>query len=277
MKLFNFDCGERPLVGKQFDEIDGVHTKPYIYAVQFVQGKSVLDCGCGGGYGSDYLARNGAGVVVAVDLSAWAVDQAKISYKRENLQFMTMDVCDLKFKDQTFDVVISFQVIEHIKDYKKHLSEIKKVLKPEGIFIISTPNKNITSCNREKPLFPFHLKEFCPEELSNLLSDYFREVCIMGQKTINEYYLKEEAKYRKSWRAKFIWFLSYFNPVIKIARLTPLKLKNLFTRPPKMRLKPEDLEISEKYSEDGYILIATCKKVEGDKFLFADLEKPVIA
>jgi len=255
-----FERGERPLVGVPFEEMDGVLTKAYIYAQKFVFGKRVLDCGCGGGYGSAYLTKNGAKEVIGIDLSKWAIEQAKILYSENNLKFMVMDATDLKFKDSNFDVVLSFQVIEHLKDYKKHLLEVKRVLKPRGIFIISTPNKNIISLNREKPVFPFHIKEFYPQELSNLLAEYFEEVRVMGQKTVNESYFKEEVKYRESLQAKIIWYLSYFEVVRWMTRRTPLKLKNFLTSPPKIRLKPEDLEISEKYCEDGYILIATARK-----------------
>ena len=263
MKLFNFDRGERPVVGKQFDEIDGVHTKPYIYAAQFVQNKNVLDCGCGGGYGSDYLAKNGARTVIAIDLSARAIGRAKRIYKRDNLQFMVMDVTDLKFKDRTFDIVISFQVIEHLRDYKKHLLKVKRVLKTGGIFIISTPNKNITSPDREKPVFPFHVKEFYPNELYTLLSNYFGEGKVIGQKTVKEAYLKKEIEFRESQRMRIIRLLSSFSIIRMIARLLPLGIKDFFTRPPKTRIRPEDLEISEKYREDGYILVATGRKVKG--------------
>lgn len=254
--------GERPLGGKPFDEMDGVHTKPYIYAAQFVQDKSVLDCGCGGGYGSDYLAKNGARTVIGTDLSVWSIDQAKMLYKQDNLQFLVMDGTDLKFKDCIFDVVTSFQVIEHLRDCKKHLSEVKRVLKPGGIFIIATPNKNITSPHREKPIFPFHIKEFYPNELYTLLRGYFEEVKVMGQKIVNEPCLRKEIEFRESQRMKVIRALSSFNIVRIVARSLPLRVKDFFTRPPRIHLKPEDLEISEKYREDGYILVATCKKVK---------------
>lgn len=152
-----------------------------------------------------------------------------------------MDVTNLKFKDCAFDMVVSFQVIEHLRGYDKHLLEVKRILKPDEIFILSTPNKLITSPNREKPIFPFHIKEFYPDELHSLLSRCFVE-------------------FRETYRIKIVRLLSSFNIVRLITRLLPLKIKDLFTRPPKMRLKPEDLEISEEYQEDGYILIAKCKK-----------------
>lgn len=260
MRLFNLDHGERPLVGKPFDEIDGVHTKAYIYAVQFSRDRDVLDCGCGGGYGSHYLSKRGANKVIGIDLSAWAIDQARMLYGGSNLQFMVMDVTDLKSGDCTFDMVTSFQVIEHLGDYKRHLSEAKRVLKPGGILIISTPNKNVCSPNREKPIFPFHTKEFSPNEFYTLLSDYFGEVKVMGQKTINKDTLEKEMEFRESQRMKVVRALSSFDIVRMVARLLPSKVKDFFIRSPKIRLKPEDLEIDEEHREDAYILIAACKK-----------------
>lgn len=260
MGFFNFETGERPPIDKSFEEVDAVLTKGYVFAAGFVKDKIVLDIGCAGGYGSDYLYRHGARKVIGIELSTEAADSAKEKFGRDNLEFFAMDATSLNFGDSLFDVVISFQVIEHIIDYKKYLSEVRRVLKDDGFFIVSTPNKNITSPNRKKPVFPFHAKEFYPDELSLLLSKYFREVRILGQKTVNKSYADEETKFIKSWRHKLIWYLSYSDLVTKLAKATPLKVKRFFTRPPNLTLKLEDLSISEDYKGDGYILIGVCKK-----------------
>ena len=266
MQLFKLDSGERPPIGKPFNEISAVLTKAYIFTEKFIRNKSVLDCGCGGGYGSDYFARKKAKKVIGVDLSARAIDNAKIFFKRDNLQFMEMDITHLSFRDCTFDLITSFQVIEHLKDYQKHLSEVKRVLKPGGIFITSTPNKKVTSPDREKPIFPFHFKEFCSNDLYALLGSFFKDVKVMGQKNIEKTTLRKEIEFGESWRMRVIRVISSFEIVRWMARLLPLKIKDFFTRPPTIFHKPEDFEINEKYCEDGYILIATCKKSEIKRF-----------
>lgn len=95
---------------------------------------------------------------------------------------MHMDGTKLGFKNSTFDVVCSFETIEHIENYKGFLSEIQRVLKPEGLFIVSTPSKEIFSRYSNRPLDPFHVKEFSTAEFSNTLRQYFVDIVLYGQK-----------------------------------------------------------------------------------------------
>lgn len=84
-----------------------------------------MDAGCGSGYGTYYLSKNGANMIVGIDRSTIAIKYVK-KYKNQNIDFIQMDVCDLKFKDGSFDKVISFDVLEHLDDESqiKFISEI---------------------------------------------------------------------------------------------------------------------------------------------------------
>ncbi len=176
------DTGERLIVYKH-SERNPLYLRSltaYRFALPFIRDKCVLDDGSGSGYGSYYLATNGAKKVVGTDLSKDAVEYAKNRYKDKNLEFMVSDAGYLTFDDETFDVVTSFQVIEHIEDASRFLREIIRVLKKTGIALISTPNKRTFSPDTTGPENPFHKKEFYFDEFDRLLKVHFSEVEIFG-------------------------------------------------------------------------------------------------
>lgn len=166
-------------------EVEGVmayeHIHRYAFAGDYVAGKTVLDIACGEGYGSNLLAKK-AGNVLGVDISEEAVFHAKNKYSHHrNLEFRVGSCTGIPSESCFFDVVISFETIEHISDHTKMLDEIKRVLKPDGILIISSPNKDVflgASALKNE----FHLKELEFTELKDLLNSNFKHVEIMGQR-----------------------------------------------------------------------------------------------
>ncbi|HQP91397.1 MAG TPA: class I SAM-dependent methyltransferase, partial [Candidatus Omnitrophota bacterium] len=143
------------------------HYAAYKYASGFSKGKKVLDAGCGMGYGSAVLSEN-AFLCIGVDRCPEAVDFAKKTYKADNLYFLGMAVEQLGFKDGAFDLISSLQVIEHLTDPVKYLNEATRVLDKDGVFIVSTPNKE-RSGGSLNPLNPYHTREFSGRELESLL------------------------------------------------------------------------------------------------------------
>ncbi|GFP43540.1 2-polyprenyl-6-hydroxyphenyl methylase / 3-demethylubiquinone-9 3-methyltransferase [Candidatus Hakubella thermalkaliphila] len=254
------DTGERYVPSGSFDELDATHTTNYIFAKQFIEGKVVLDVGCGCGYGCEYLARSGAKNVIGVDVSREAVKFAKAHYNAGNLDYIVMDAQNLAFKDRLFDVVVSFEVIEHLYNAKKYLFEVHRVLKTDGIFIISTPNKKVSSPCFKKAVLPFHVKEFYPEELYILLSQIFKAVNILGKRISNEEILMKEQEFRRSWRFKIISRLSQYDFVRMLARLLPLDIKQIVTGAGQLRLKPSDFELSTEYVKHSPCLVAILRK-----------------
>jgi len=174
--------GERVVPGKTPQTIYDEHIYRYIFAASLAENKLVLDVACGTGYGVGYMVDKGAGEVVGVDISMLAVDYAQERLGRNNkASFICADAIRLPFVDNAFDIVVSFETIEHIRQCRKFLAECRRVLKENGLLICSTPNRRIFSPNLAKPINTFHVKEFWPEEFSRLLRRYFADITLYGQ------------------------------------------------------------------------------------------------
>ncbi|MBU1853244.1 MAG: class I SAM-dependent methyltransferase [Candidatus Omnitrophica bacterium] len=158
------------------------HFSAYNFAVSYVKVKDVLEIGFGDGYGADFLAGS-AKNIKAIDVLGKNVDLASSKYKRPNLQFKEMSAVDLDFGDESFDVVVSFQVIEHIPEklLMKYLEEIKRVLNKSGIAFISTLNL-VKNKKPDRPYNknPFHVREFDFEGFDGLIKKVFDRYEIMG-------------------------------------------------------------------------------------------------
>lgn len=153
----------------------------YVFAGGFAANKSILEIGCGAGYGADYLTRF-ASSIVAVDTQKEVVTYSQAKYGRDGLTFLLADGTKLPFNASSFDMVISFQVIEHIEPINvlDYLSEIKRVLKEEGVFLVSTPNPKLRLLPLQKPWNPEHRKEYKDKELQRLLNKVFEAVKVSG-------------------------------------------------------------------------------------------------
>lgn len=158
------------------------HLKPYEFLRQEAKGKTVLEIGCGDGYGSFYLAEL-AKEVIGIDYEDAVIYQAQNKYKRANLKFMRMDAANLQLADNSFDIVCSFQVIEHIPEDRlsRYLSEARRVLKDDGKFYLSTLNmEHVVKSPLTYKKHPAHCKEFNLEVLKGILSSVFSKVEIYG-------------------------------------------------------------------------------------------------
>ncbi|MDO8841486.1 methyltransferase domain-containing protein, partial [Methanocalculus sp.] len=162
-------------------EIHFEHQHRYAFVSQFVQGKDVLDLASGEGYGSYSLSKV-ANRVVGIEIDPDVVSHAQNTYIRHNLEFIRGDILDIPIREENlFDVIICFEAIEHIDDHDRLLSEIKRLLRDDGIVIISTPNKKIYS---DEPEFdnPYHLRELYFNEFKELLERDYTQVVFFGQK-----------------------------------------------------------------------------------------------
>lgn len=156
------------------------HWHRYHIAAGLAQGKTVLDLGCGEGYGAYHMAQF-ARELVAVDIDVETVQKAKMKYVKDNLSFLPGSAMEIPSPDSFFDLVVSFEMIEHLdeKNQKKSLQEITRVLKSGGVFLVSTPDKRRTDKFPQKN--PYHIKEFYLEDFSALLKQYFKYVDLYFQ------------------------------------------------------------------------------------------------
>lgn len=141
----------------------------YVEASKIIKGK-VLEIGTGSGYGIDYLAPYSS-EFITVDKFKSDINFSAYS----NVQFIQCNVPPLPFNDSIFDFVVSFQVIEHIRDDNTFVKEIHRVLKDGGKFIVTTPNV-LTTLTRN----PWHIREYKKEELQKLLMKYFNDIEMLG-------------------------------------------------------------------------------------------------
>ena len=176
--------GERfvPQNAEPFDEIAVEHLQRYHSVKNLVGGKRVLDAGSGEGYGAHLLAETAA-EVVGLDVSSQAVEYARAAHRRRNLDYRIGSIQSLPFESGSFDVVVSFEVIEHVAEdvQKEFLREARRVLRPDGILVISTPNKAVYS-DRDSHHNEFHVKEFYIDEFESFLRSVFPVVCLFGQR-----------------------------------------------------------------------------------------------
>lgn len=154
------------------------HLHRYAAAVGLASGKAVLDIACGEGYGAYLLSRVAAGVI-GVDIDDATISHAQQTYVKDNLVFRKGSCLEIPVEDQSIDLVVSFETIEHLTDHAHFIQEIKRVLTPEGLLVISSPDKRLYS-DRTGQINPFHKLELYHEEFERLVKIHFRN-CRIGK------------------------------------------------------------------------------------------------
>jgi len=223
----------------------------YEFIRSYVKDKIVLDAGCGQGYGAFFLSHV-AESMFAVDIAEEAIKDAKNNYDRSNLHFKVMDIKKMEFPDNHFDIVCSFEVIEHLDHYERFLEEVVRVLKPSGYFFVSTPNRDVFGAGE----LWCHEREFTLEEISSILLSYFSEVKLFGQHTLN----KAMSLYRNTLVRRINKIKALFN----VVHLLPVKwkysLEKLFTGCSSKHAMRSDFVISEENVKQGVYFFAICQK-----------------
>ena len=157
------------------------HFHRYALAARWCANKRTLDAACGEGYGSALLARTAASVD-SVDISEAAITHARSRYgQKENLRFHIANCTDLPFGDDEFERVVSFETLEHLAEHDELLAEFRRVLKPDGYLILSSPDKAVYSDGQDS-INEFHVKELYRQELEALIHRYFPACHLLGQK-----------------------------------------------------------------------------------------------
>jgi 2-polyprenyl-3-methyl-5-hydroxy-6-metoxy-1,4-benzoquinol methylase len=168
--------GERVVEGIHYGWLMRDHIARYHFAAKYCQRKRVLDVATGTGYGAHILRTRGANEVVAVDREQEALAYASSRYGSDGLRWVDSDAYALPF-DSEFDIVVSFETIEHLKEPERFVRECRRVVKPGGTFLVSTP------LNVGGPyVSDYHELEFTRREFEALLGRYFSTVHLFGQR-----------------------------------------------------------------------------------------------
>ncbi len=166
--------------------------KAYYLALPFIEG-DLLEIGCGEGRGIELLLPK-CQRYVAIDKIAAVIEKLQAQYR--SVDFRQMNIPPIpEFEDNSFDRIISFQVIEHIKDDRLYLQEIKRILRPGGIALVTTPNRKFTLTRN-----PWHQREYLSQELFQLARSVFDQVEIKGiggNKKVMDYYLQNKQSVEK--------------------------------------------------------------------------------
>jgi len=165
---------ERPGWGQGFEYDQGRHLAAYRFASELIEGARVLDGGCGEGFGTHTLTDK-AREVVGVDYSPDAIAGAQRRWNSDNLSFRVGDLTAAPPADEAFDVVLNFQVIEHIDDDVSFLKHLKAHLTSGGKLVVTTPN--ILRSVSENPC---HVREYRPEEFRARIAEVFDDFQILG-------------------------------------------------------------------------------------------------
>jgi SAM-dependent methyltransferase len=147
--------------------------------MEYIEGKTVLDLASGEGYGAALMAKKAASVT-GIDIDEESIKNAVSRYHLPNLDFIKGSTENIPLPDAAVNVVISFETLEHVNDQAKMMSEIKRVLKPGGLLIISTPDKKNYS-DIPGRINPFHTTELTTEEFAGLLNKYFSHHLVLRQ------------------------------------------------------------------------------------------------
>jgi SAM-dependent methyltransferase len=222
--------------------IVAIHLKRYEFALPLCAGKRVLDAACGVGYGSSALARAAAHVVGA-DLDPEAIAYAREHYARDNVEFVVADLLDPPFEDADFDVVVSFETIEHLGDPEAFVAHVARLLRSGGTFVVSTPRADVTT---HAPDNPFHEIEFSRADFEHLLRGHFGEVELWGQRR------------RQTTRHRLVQRLDVLGLRKRLDFLRPAS--KLLGTPPMAELSVDDVLITRDGIDAATELVAVCRR-----------------
>ena len=243
------------------------HVGRYRFATEFVPGKRILDIACGEGYGAAALAKAGAASVIGVDISP---DICQHAHHKYGLDARAGDAQAIPLQDRSIDLVVSFETIEHVDDPVAFLGECARVLVPEGMLIVSTPNRPVYSGDGRQN--PFHRIEFDTEEFIDLLRTRFRSIQLYTQfnRSAAWWSLRSLSAEQSPWlRIKGFWrlaswfcpaFETHIDPVIRSAADDAILARDTLPSP---LFNPYIVRARAKGNhEQPYILVAVAKGVK---------------
>jgi len=245
--------GER-VFPDQFENIDEYlvflrHLFAYEYAMNHLSSKdSVLELGCGEGYGTNLLSRK-CYSIVGLDVHMESLNHAVSKYESENCKFQLYNGVRIPFADESFEKVVLFQVIEHVEDDLGFFKEIARVLKPGGTLFLTTPSRSYRLKPGQKPWNPYHIREYYLRDLLDVMKKTFSSATVNGIRATKEVQKKEFSRVQQNHKISSV-LIRKIPPVIKetikkqIARSEKKKAKTFLAD-----------EILRKYSTGDFYVI----------------------
>ncbi len=234
----------------------------YSYALKYCRGKKVLDIGCGFGGGTEFIAKNGAKSVLGIDYDERVIKPISKTNRIRNLSFRKLDAFDLGKINEKFDVVLVFEIIEHlpVKRVREFIALVYERLVRGGIFFMTTPNGMKSVYFGNKLYNPYHTKEYKKEELEGLISYLFPKVEICGYKLANRRYQRKSLEIRKSIFHKPAYIIGHFKLARELSVFVPKRLRQFITKEGDLpKLTSRDYVITDNI-DDSYGLIAKAQK-----------------
>lgn len=172
----------------------GEHVHRYEYTIEkYINNNArVLDIACGTGFGTELIAKSSSNEIIGGDISDEAIEFCSKNLSGSNLKFQQMDGTQLPFEDNYFDVITSFETIEHTTEFDQMIKEFKRTTKQGGLIVLSTPNFVINSPSGVVTN-PFHTQEWDYEGFVRLLDTHFKDYTLFGQQYIR--YSKKSIAY----------------------------------------------------------------------------------
>lgn len=170
------------------------HLARYRFAADHLQAGRALDIATGTGYGADLLSQIPGSSVVGVDVDRAALQKARRDYSRSELSFVRADGIHLPFAASSFQTIVTLETLEHIDDDRGYLAELARVLRPDGVCVLSTPNQEYS--RRHRISNPYHVREYTASALRRLLKEYFANVDVFYQGYGDEYHAQVVAYQR---------------------------------------------------------------------------------
>ena len=238
----------------------GEHAARYLFAAPHVADCRVLDIACGTGYGLPVL-RERARLVVGSDIDFSAARKARAEIAHQHGSIVVADGGKLPFADGSFDAITSFETIEHLEARSQFVSELRRVLTPNGLCIISTPNALYTEPVNGKPRNPHHIFEYTPEEFTDELGGHFKGVELYGQSLSPRFAISpfwdDQQKLPRTLRVKselFFWRALNKLPIFSLRdRLSSVLWGHSFYP------GDEDYEFDKRKVDSGHVLVALCR------------------
>lgn len=242
------------------------HVTRYEFAQTYIKGGPILDIASGTGYGSELLRSNFDVLVVGVDIDRPSLIAARHAYPNPQIAFLASSGTHLPFQDASFSAITSMETLEHIREDREFLHELRRVLRSDGVCVISTPNRLYSLSHGITN--PYHVREYSETELVELLSTFFQSVQVFYQGFDTRYHSEvreyaESIQSRKNQlNAPLSWVINHIYQPIK--RLIPVSVVNYFIRKimglsyPQPRIT--DITISEQPVQDFSNFVVVCRK-----------------